>query len=188
MVLMYYYLLFISILTFAAILYLLTSLVRWNFAFEKWKKSTSQPPDDFEQGSEHFGLANSFEITSDVKLEKLNSVSSSIEVNLSQLLTKDHLLIFLDKKCVFCNSNFEEFIELIDQNKNLNKEISIIFNKSQIDAANSFLFLHEYNFHVYLTEDDSLRDSFNKSFLPMYVHTEFRLVKNISASPFEVLN
>ncbi|WP_393964959.1 hypothetical protein [Exiguobacterium sp. S22-S28] len=170
------------------LMYLFVSLFRWNTAFEKWKKSSIQPSDNIGQEFEHFNLSSPFEITSDPKLEKIISVSNLLEVNLSTILTSDHLLIFLDKKCVFCNSNFEEFVQLIEQNKNLQKTVSIIFNKSQIEAANSFLFLHEYNFQVFLTEDDSLRDSFKKSFLPMYVHTEFQSVQNISASPFEVLN
>lgn len=188
MVLVSILLIVLSIIITFILLYLATSLIRWSIAFEKWKKSSNHSSNESDQEFDDFAIHSSFEMNTDTKLENITSTFSSKQVDLSTILTSDHILIFLDKTCVFCNSNFEEFIDLIEENKNYNKSFSIIFNKSQVEAAKSFLFLHEYNFQVYLTEDDALKESFKKSFLPMYVQTEYKQVKNISSSPFEMFN
>lgn len=178
----------LSIIITCILVYLTISLIKWSIAFDKWKKSSDHFSNESDREFDDSAIHSPFEMNTDIKLENITSTLSSKQVDLSTILTSDHLLIFLDKTCVFCNSNFEEFINLIEENKNHNKSFSIIFNKSQVEAAKSFLFLHEYNFQVYLTEDDVLKESFKKSFLPMYVHTEYKRVKNISASPFEMFS
>lgn len=177
--------LMVSICVFIVGFYLFFELRKWDKAFQKWK--------DQSKNNDERVLEESLKLYPDaisLPEEKIVPLKFGIEgepVQISSLLVDNMVLVFLDKKCAFCNSNFEEFVVLLESSNNKQQEIIIIFERSQIDAAIKFSSIHELNLSVYLTENTDLRKSFNVSFLPMYVQTQNLGIQNVTSSPFEII-
>lgn len=169
--------------------YTLLSLINWNKAFKNWEKNivkTEPNVSDADQVHIHDYVPNNF-LIKDAEVRSIKDLKTIL--NLHSIINEHSIMVFLDKSCVFCNSNFEEFI-FLSQESNINKNnIIIFFDKDQVEIAHKFNSLYDNFYSVFIIEDENFRSSLEAPFLPIYtkVNKDFNMILR-TPSPFTALN
>ncbi|QWH75460.1 hypothetical protein EXW59_00865 (plasmid) [Bacillus mycoides] len=105
--------------------------------------------------------------------------------NINKQLTKSSsILIFLDQDCIHCNSNIQNFLEGIQNKKNI--DYSVVISKEQFIKAKEINSL--YPDIPIMIVDKEVFYKYQISLFPSYVliNTE-GIIKNITPVPFKVI-
>lgn len=153
---------------------LLLKLAQWDNAFKKWENKQIQESLNQTEEDPHDRVPENFLLQNTIISPLVNTDQ---KLDLYSKIDENTLLIFLDKTCVFCNNNFEEFVHMIKEHSIPKSSVAIFFSHNQLDSATTFNNLYNSEFNIYLLEDDNYKSTIEAPFLPIYtkVDTHFHL-------------
>lgn len=103
----------------------------------------------------------------------------------NQLKERPSILIFVDQDCIHCNANVQNFLEAIQNRRNLN--YAVVISNEQISKAKEINFLYP-NIPILLVD----REVFNEYqilLFPSYVLINSKgIIENITPVPFKIIS
>lgn len=160
--------------------YILFRLLKWSRLYKLWEKHVVEDQEDSMDQVNERKINNS-------QLPNIEVTSLQGEVyNVQTLIKERSLLIFLDHTCIFCNSNFEELFNLINETDK--KYLLVFFKEEDLKHAKDFSELYSNTFDIF-TVNQSLYASLNLTFLPAYVRLDQSFkIKHATPIPLQALN
>jgi hypothetical protein len=161
------------------VIYLLNRLIRWWLSFQKWLKDVETKV----KKQKNQGFSPSFAqgvYIPDITLEDAKDKTS---VKLHSLIGSGSTLVFLDKSCLHCSINFEEFF-----NKKSKNDYYVIFQKQDLDYAKKISDLYNGAIKIYLT-DPTIYKTLKLTFMPAFVKVNKNFIaENATPVPLKAVN
>ncbi|MEI5907646.1 hypothetical protein WAK64_11320 [Bacillus spongiae] len=173
---------FFVLLSIIIVAYLLHRLITWMIKFNEWQKSVVESENSPNFANHKKRLLN-LQIP-DVLVKK----PGEEEQSLHHVISKNNYSLFalLNKSCIHCSINFEEFFSLSNDNVKFN--YFVLFQSDEEEQAKQFLKLYNNKIDVYLVEKELLT-TLKISFFPAFIVFDQQYsVKKATPIPFTAIN
>ncbi|MBR7796083.1 hypothetical protein GT022_08485 [Agaribacter marinus] len=161
------------------VIYLLYRLLTWWSKYKKWIDSVEKRFEQRELNINSSGFAQGIKIPNLI----LKDPWDNSYIELHNLVHNDSILVFLDKSCLQCSINFEEFF-----NSNQKDNYFVIFKEQDVDKAKELVMLYNNSFRVYLV-NQSLYKTLKLKFMPAFVKINHNYIaENATPVPYKAIH